>query len=140
MIIAEFDIPVYFVQEFKRKENKTWLVGLNWFRNAHFAVQNSVKQHYHKLISDLLEPHVICSSCPLMSYKVSYTYFYKNVNSDMPNVIAFSSKVANDAFQELGYVINDNVQHLQAEHFYVGGRDSTNPRVHVVLETFTKVM
>jgi hypothetical protein len=53
----------------------------------------------------------------------------------MPNIVAFSSKVANDALQELGYVIDDNVQHLQEEHYYVGGRDSSNPRVHVVLET-----
>jgi hypothetical protein len=53
----------------------------------------------------------------------------------MPNIVAFSSKVTNDALQELGYVIDDNVQHLQEEHYYVGGRDSSNPRVHVVLET-----
>jgi hypothetical protein len=136
-VVVEFDIPVYFVQEFKRKENKTWLVGLSWYRNAHFAIQNSVKQHYHKLISDLLEPHEMSNLCPLMSYKVSYTYFYKTITTDMPNIVAFSSKVANDAFQELGYVINDNVQHLQEEHYYVGGRDSANPRVHVVLETLT---
>lgn len=135
MIIAEFDLPVYFVQEFKRKPNKTWLTGLNWYLGAHFAVQNNVKQHYHKLITDLLEPHKLPQQCPLMSYKMSYTYYYKSIVSDMPNVTAFASKVTNDALQQLGYVIDDNVQHLAEEHHFVGGRDSSNPRIHVVLET-----
>ena len=138
MIVAEFDIPVYFIQEFKRKPNKTWIAGLNWYRNSHFAIQNSVKQHYHELIAKLLEPQIVPPICPLLSYKVSYIYYYKNLQSDMPNLLAFSSKVCNDIFQELGYVVNDNVQHLIEEHYYVGGRDSNNPRAHVVLETYER--
>lgn len=135
MIIAEFDLPVYFIQEFKRKPPKTHFVGMNWYRNAHFSMQTTIKDHYHKLIASLLEPLVLPAQCPLMSYKMSYTYFYKNVTSDMPNVCSIASKFANDALQELGYVIDDNVQHLCEEHHYVGGRDSSNPRIHVVLET-----
>lgn len=135
MIIAEFDLPVYFIQEFKRKAPKTHFVGMNWYLGAHFSMQNNVKQHYHKLITSLLEPLELPSQCPLMSYKMSYTYFYKSIVSDMPNATAFASKAANDALQSLGYVIDDNVQHLCEEHHYVGGRDSSNPRIHVVLET-----
>ena len=139
MIIAEFDLPVYFVQEFKRKASKTHFVGMNWYKSAHFAIQNSVKKHYHELITKLLEPQAMPDICPMMSYQMTYTYYYKNVNSDLANVCSLASKFANDALQELGYVVDDNVKHLQAEHFYVGGRDSTNPRIHVVLETFTRI-
>lgn len=135
MTIAEFDLPVYFIQEFKRKPSKTHFVGMNWYRNAHFSMQSIIKEHYHKLIAKLLEPHEVPTQCPLLSYKMSYTYFYKNLQTDMPNVCSIASKFANDALQELGYVIDDNVQHLCEEHFYVGGRDSSNPRIHVVLET-----
>lgn len=135
MIVAKFDIPVYFIQEFKRKPSKTHFVAMNWFRNAHFAIQNSVKQHYHELIAKLLEPQAMPDICPLMSYKVSYTYYYKSIISDLGNVCSLASKFTNDAFQELGYVVDDNVKHLQEEHFYVGGRDSSNPRINVVLET-----
>jgi hypothetical protein len=135
MIIAEFDIPIYFIQEFKRKPAKTHFVGMNWYKAAHFSIQNTVKEHYHKLIATLLEPRSMPAQCPLLSYKMSYTYYYKNLKSDLGNVCALASKFSNDALQELGYVIDDNVQHLQEEHFYVGGRDSANPRIHVVLET-----
>jgi hypothetical protein len=32
MIVTQFDIPVYFIQKFKTKKDKTYLVGLNWYR------------------------------------------------------------------------------------------------------------
>jgi len=32
MIIAEFNIPVYFVQKFKTKKDKIHFVGMNWYR------------------------------------------------------------------------------------------------------------
>jgi hypothetical protein len=135
MVIVEFNIPVYFIQEFKRKQPKTHFVGMNWYRNAHFSVQSLLKSHYHNLIAKLLEPQPMPTQCPLLGYKMSYTYYYKNIQSDLGNVCALASKISNDALQELGYVVDDNVQHLQEEHYYVGGRDSSNPRVHVVLET-----
>lgn len=131
----EFDLPVYFVQVFKKKENKTHLVGMNWYRNAHFSIQNQVKQHYHDLIKDLIGHQVPLE--PLMSYQVSYTYYYKNIVSDLSNVASLASKFANDSFQELGFVVDDNVQHLQKEIFIVGGRDTLNPRISVRLEKYT---
>ena len=129
--LIEFDLPVYFTREFKRKKAQTHLVGMNWYRDAHFAIQNLVKQHYHQLMRDMLSDKV--PSEPLNSYRVEYTYFYKSVVSDMPNVCSIMSKFANDSFQELGFVIDDNVQYLKHESFFVGGRDSANPRVHVAL-------
>ena len=132
MIIAEFDLPVYFIQEFKRKAPKTHFVGMNWFRNAHFAIQNSVKSHYHSLIKPLIQD--IVPSEPLLSYSVSYTYHYKNPNSDLSNVCSLASKFVNDAFQELGFVLDDNVKHLKSEHFYTGQRNLSNPHISVVLE------
>lgn len=132
----EFEIPVYFVQEFKRKENKTWLCGMNWYRNAHFAVQNNVKAHYHELIKKLISDKVPLE--PLLSYQVEYTYHYKNVTSDLGNVCSLASKFVNDALQELGFVIDDNVQYLQREIFSVGKRDLGNPHISVVLKTYKK--
>jgi len=32
MIIAEFDLPIYFEQKFKTKKSKTHFVGMNWYR------------------------------------------------------------------------------------------------------------
>ena len=133
---VEFDIPVYFVQVFKRKENKTWLCGMNWYRDSHFAVQNLVKQHYNELIKEILIDKVPLE--PLLSYELEYTYYYKNIKSDLGNVCALASKFVNDSLQELGFIIEDNVQYLQRETSVVGGRDSINQRIHVVLKTYKK--
>ena len=62
MVVAQFDLPVYFVQVFKRKAEKKHFVGMNWYLGAHFSMQNNVKQHYHKLIASLLEPLSFASS------------------------------------------------------------------------------
>jgi hypothetical protein len=138
LIVTEFDIPAYFVQEFKTKKNKKWLTGMNWYRNSHFAIQNTVKAHYAELIKEKITD--IELSEPLLSYEVTYTYNYKNVNSDMPNVTALASKFCNDVFQEVGLVTNDNVQHLCAEHHYTGTRNTKDPHVHVVLQTFRGIL
>lgn len=135
-MVIEFDLPVYFIQVFKTKPSKTHFVGMNWYRSAHFSMQNKVKHHYHDLIKTLIADKAPLE--PLMSYQVSYTYYYKNIVSDLSNACSIASKFANDSFQQLGFVVDDNVQHLQSEHFYVGGRDTLNPRITVRLEKYTK--
>lgn len=130
-LVVEFELPVYFVQEFKTKKNKTWLCGMNWFRNAHWSLQDKVKVHYHKLISEILQNNQ--SLEPLLSYEIRYTYFYKNINSDTPNVCSMMSKFVNDSLQDLNFIVNDNVQHLKEERFITGSMSKINPRCLVQL-------
>lgn len=134
--LVSINLPVYFIQRFKKKEDKVHFVGMNWYKNAHFAVQNLVKKHYHDLVADLIGN--MAPDEPMLSYKVTYTYYYKNKATDLGNVCSLTSKFVNDAFQELGFVVDDNVQYLQEETFRVGGLDTANPRVEVKLEKYTK--
>jgi len=135
-MLIEFNMPVYFIQVFKQKKDKKHFVGMNWYRNAHFSIQNLVKTHYHQLVKNLIADKIPLE--PLLSYKVTYIYYYKNRLTDLSNVCSLTSKFVNDAFQELGFVIDDNVQYLKQETFIVGGLDSINPRVEVKLESYRK--
>jgi len=124
----------YYTQTFKTKPSKTFLISLNWYRNAHYSVSNKVKNHYRQLIKKLLKGH----KEPLLneSYRVVYYYYYKNKNSDMSNVCALIDKFFQDSIQELEIVSNDNVQYCKEVIFRVGGEDKVNPRVEVFLQEF----
>lgn len=130
-LIAQFELPVYFVQEFKTKKSKAWLCSMNWYRNAHWSLQDKVKVHYDDLVKKILNDALLPES--LLSYEVRYTYFYKNINSDTPNVCSLMSKFVNDTLQDMGVIVNDNVQHLKEERFLTGSMSKSNPRCLVQL-------
>lgn len=133
-MIITFTLPIYYTQYFKTKKNKKFLLSLNWYRNSHYIIANKVKKHYHNLIKHLL---VSCKSSLLnKKYKVVYTYYYKNKNSDMANVCSLIDKFTQDSLQDLNIVSNDNVQYCQEVIFKVGGEDKCNPRVEVIISPF----
>lgn len=124
-------LPVYYTQQFKTKSDKTFLVSLNWYRNAHYFIQNEVKRYFHEIV----EKALVAQSPLTGRYKVTYTYHYKNKASDLSNVTPMTSKWVNDALQSLGLTPNDNVQYLVEEVHKVGVQDTLNPRVDVVVES-----
>lgn len=122
-------LPVYYELVYKTKPNKTLLVGLNMYRNAHFHLQNKVKQHYAAIVTNQ-----VTGSTPIVGrFRVSYTYYYKSSVSDLGNVCSLSSKVLLDALQELNLIQQDNVQYCIEEVYRVGGLDKLNPRVEILL-------
>jgi len=130
--MIKLTLPVYYTQEFKTKKSKTFLVGMNWYRNAFFHAQNTVKQHYHSLITNQLP-----SDKTYSEYQVTYTYYYKSKVSDLMNVVSLQSKFLNDALQSAGIVINDNVQYCKREIAVVGSQDKLNPRTEITIEEYT---
>mgnify|MGYP003587485021 CR=1 FL=1 len=50
MKMISLELPIYYTFTKKTKKDNKVLVGMNWYRNAHFRSSNQVKQHYHKLI------------------------------------------------------------------------------------------
>lgn len=48
-------LPIYYDQEFKTKPSKRFLVGMNWYRNAHYLLSNKVKDHYHDLVKEAIQ-------------------------------------------------------------------------------------
>jgi Holliday junction resolvase RusA-like endonuclease len=125
-------IPVYFTNVYKTKPSKTFLVSLNWYRNAFYHEQNKVKQYFHELIKEQLVGNT--TAVP-NQYKVSYSYYYKNGASDLANVTPMCSKWVNDVLQELDIVQNDNVKYLVGETHEVAAQDKENPRVEIQITT-----
>lgn len=126
----KFSLPIYYTQNFKTKKSKTFLVGANWYRNAHFHISNEVKKHYHDLVKTSLN---YIEGEALGNYSVKYKLFYRNSQSDLMNVVSVIDKFVNDAIQNIGLVKNDNVNFYDKCFIEVGGHDKTNPRLEVII-------
>lgn len=123
-------LPVYYTQTYKTKPNKTILVGMNWYRNAHHFAQNTIKQEFSSIIKNQLVNYSITFN----KFEVEYVYYYKSKISDLSNVCSMASKIVLDSLQELNIVQNDNVQYCLRETFIVGLEDKSNPRIEVTIK------
>ena len=124
-------IPCYYTQTFKTKKDKTFLVNLNWFRNAFHFIKNEVKQYYNTLIINQLTAMKVT---PIKGpYELAFKYYYKSIVSDLDNVCAMANKHFNDAAQAYGLVENDNVKYCKKSCYYVAEQDKLNPRIEIYI-------
>lgn len=122
-------LPIYYTKEYKTKPSKTWLVNLNWYRNAYYHEQNEVKQYYNTLIANLDLPNPIEGE-----YTLDIKVFYKNAASDGHNIANMFEKFVLDALQELSIVKQDNVKYHLGTIWSIGGCDTQNPRVEIEIK------
>lgn len=118
-------VPVYHTLGIKKP--KTIFLSLNWYRNAHFMINNKVKQD----IEDIIISQLPTNPPKLTNYQAIYTYHYKSRTSDLPNVCALTSKYINDALKSKGLIPDDNVQYLKKETYLVGSHNKLDPHVEV---------
>ena len=129
-------IPCYYTQTFKTKADKTFLVNMNWYRNAHHFIKNTVKQYYNTFIMDQLRT---INAAPIKGpYELAFKYYYKSVVSDLDNVAGLANKHFNDAAQAYGLVENDNVKFCKKSCYFVGGQDKDNPRIEIYVRAIPK--
>ena len=128
MIILE--LPIYYTFERKTKKDNKILVGMNWYRNAHYRNSNLVKQHYHKLIHS----KVTQSQKLKDKYMVSYMLYPSNANCDLMNVVSVIDKFLNDALQDSGIVVNDNIKFYKHMIATIKEIDKINPRIEIIIE------
>lgn len=119
-------LPIYWTQHFKTKNDKTVLVGMNWYRNAHYMLQNRMKQEFTELIEDQLDSTQIQGP-----YTLHIDLYYKNPTCDGSNIVALMEKVALDALQHNKVVEQDNVQFHLGTTWNVVGQDKQNPRCDI---------
>jgi hypothetical protein len=118
------ELPIYWTQHFKTKNDKTVLVGMNWYRNAHFHAQNAMKKHFHELVST----QVGNKNPQVGKFNLAIEIYYKNSNCDGANIAALIEKFVLDALQEEKVIINDNVQYHKGSSWKVVDQDKDNPR------------
>lgn len=126
-------LPIYYTQEFKTKPNKTSLVGMNLYRNAHYFLQNNMKKHFQDLVIEQLPPVVEV----IQQFTVTYKLYYKSPVCDASNIVALIEKFYLDAIKEHGLIIDDNVNYHISSSWQVIAQDKTNPRIEVTIKELT---
>lgn len=105
------------------------MVGLNFYRNAHYGILNKMKKFFHDLVEEEL-----CGRVPLKGQvEVHYKIFLKRRGSDGGNVGSVIAKYALDGAVTAGIILDDNadiVVRETFEYFY----DKTYPRAEVTIK------
>ena len=123
-------LPIYYIQEFKTKANKTHLVGMNLYRNAHHFLQNAMKKHFQELVLEQL-PSV---EQQLKQFTVDYKVYYKSHVCDGSNIVALIEKFYLDAIKTHGLISDDNVNYHLGSTWSVAGQDKENPRIEIAIK------
>lgn len=126
--MISFELPIYWTQTYKTKPDKTVLVGMNFYRNAHHFAQNKMKKDFHELVCRQLK-----NDCVDDQYTLHIKLYYKNVTCDGSNIAALIEKFSLDALQEHKAVTNDNVKFHMGTTWEVIGQDKDNPRCEVTV-------
>ncbi len=124
--MIEIVVPIYY----KQSKKKTVLVGLNWYRNVHYAVNNKAKIFYSEIVNDFIDGKPILEGKIHVHYKI----FLKRKGSDGGNVRSVIEKYVLDAVKQAKYITDDTADIIvsdSSEYFY----DKKYPRAEI---TFTK--
>ncbi len=115
-----FTVPIYYKQFFKTKPYKTFLIGMNWYRNAHFIMTNKVKKSYHELIEKIVGDE------KFTKVKVHYKIVLGRKGIDGHNVRSVIEKFVLDGLVNHGTVPDDTAQVVvsdSAEYTVSGGNE-----------------
>ena len=118
-------LPIY-----QAIKGKTVLIGLNWYRNAHYHELNKIKNLYTREIFLKLRG----DKTVFERYCVEYNLYYKNISCDLMNVVSVIDKFFQDALQDLKIVSNDNVKHCCNVSSRVIEQDKINPRIEIIVK------
>lgn len=122
-------LDIYWTQEFKTKKDKTWLVGLNNYRNWHYHTSSKWKQDFHQLVIDQLPDNL-----PTFTrYTINYKLYYKR-SCDGSNIVPLIEKVILDTLQEQGILTNDTVNYHLGSSWEVVEQDVDNPRCEIEIK------
>lgn len=97
-------LPIHYTQEFKTKKSKTFLVGLNWYRNAHHRISNTVKHHYHELVAEQIKDK------KFNKIRLHYRVYVARNGTDGHNIRSVIEKFFLDGLVDHGSIADDNTQ------------------------------
>ena len=113
------------------KKSKMYYFNLNNYRNWHYQVSNELKKRYKDIASNKLEEHDISFE----NVELTFIMYRKDKRKiDRANVLSVHEKFFCDSLVELGYITDDNDNHITSSHYYTGGVDKDNPRVDITIQ------
>ena len=119
-------LPIYYIQEYKTKDDKNLLIGLNNYRNWHHVVSNKIKHWYQELVIPLVAGFTV------NQFSVHYKIYAARNGTDGPNIRSVVEKFFLDGFIEAGGAPDDCITYLvsdSSEYFI----DKENPRVEILV-------
>ena len=128
--MISLELPIYYTFVKKTKKDNKVLVGMNWYRNAHFRSSNQVKQYYHWLIHSKIKPDQKIKG----KYMLTYLLYPSNSSCDLMNVVSVIDKFLNDALQDCEVIVNDNIKFYKHMIATVKEVDKLNPRIEIIIE------
>ena len=127
--MIKLTFPIYYTQEFKKKKDKTFLVGLNWYRNVNHHTSNEVKKPYHDLVAEQLGDN------KFDKVLITYHIFAKRNGTDGHNIRAVMEKFICDGLVVCGALKDDSINYLLGDES-VYRIDSEDPRIEVFIEEY----
>jgi len=130
--MIKIELPIYY-----KTKTKTYLVGLNEYRNLHFQILNKIKKYYHQLIIQKLKDCKI-EKIQFKKVHLSYKIYLKRGGTDGGNVRSVIEKFYLDAIKDYGLIENDTFEFVisdNAEYF----KDKLNPRAEIEVKKVLQV-
>lgn len=126
--MIKLTFPIYYTQDFKTKPSKTFLVGLNWYRNAHHMLSNKVKAHYHELVAKQIGDTKLTHGI-----KLHYKVYAQRNGTDGHNIRAVMEKFICDGLVQCGALEDDSIEFLKGDssEYFI---NKENPRIEVEIE------
>lgn len=120
-------LPIHYTQTFKTKKDKTFLVGMNWYRNAHYLITNKVKSDYHKMVYKQLK------NLTFGKIRLKYHVYVSRKNTDGHNIRSVIEKFFLDGLVEGGIIKDDSIDYVigDSSSYFL---DKDNPRIEIFIE------
>lgn len=120
-LVANIKLPL-FVHTTKSKTTKGKVIfNLNTYRNM-FSLKNNKAKHMFK---DIIKKKVLPLTFGKGPFLLEYTYYHGNRRKiDVANPCSILDKFACDAFTEIGYWPDDNIDFVKEVRYKWGGIDS----------------
>ncbi len=125
-MLFKLTLPIYYEQKFVTKKNKNILVGMNWYRNAHFLVTNKVKEHYHGIVKEKM------GDVKFRRILINYHVYVGRRNTDGHNVRSVIEKFFLDGLVEAGVVEDDSIDYVVGDTSAYS-LDKENPRIEITI-------
>tara|TARA_R110002096_G_scaffold101463_4_gene224305 strand:- start:52 stop:474 length:423 start_codon:yes stop_codon:yes gene_type:complete len=122
--MIQVTVPIYY----KKSKKETVMLGLNFYRNIHYSVNDKAKKFITGVVEDNIEGDPILG----VPIHVHYKVYLKRRGSDGGNVRSVIEKYVLDAVKKFEYIKDDNFEIVvtSSDEYH---HDKTFPRCEVLL-------